>query len=368
MADGLTVGYVPGAWDMFHAGHLNILRLARASCDYLVVGVVTDEVLAAGKGRRPMYPLAERMQVVSALRLVDEVVLDTSSDKTVAWNSLHFDVLFKGDDWRATPKGDRLEAQMAAVGARVHYFPYTQHVSSTSLRKQAESEGRGVPTPPGAPETPAGRKVRRRRKVVAPDAANGHPAEGASATERPFRVLIVCEANRCRSPMGEYLLRRSAAAAGLRWEVASAGTQAVDGDPIDPDAGAVLSRQDIDTSRFRTRRLTPELCEYADLILVATDHIRDQVAALAPAASARVFTLLPFAHLMAGLPSEVAAAAVKNGQELLSRARTARSAVSPLRGPRDLTDPVGQKPERFQVCADTLDKAFRAIIGTDRET
>jgi glycerol-3-phosphate cytidylyltransferase len=128
---------------MFHAGHLNILKHARDACDRLVVGVVTDEVLERVKGRSPMYPLAERLTVVKALRLVDDVVVDLSSDKTVAWRAVRFDVLFKGDDWRDTPKGDRLEAELAGVGARVHYFPYTRHVSSTALRRLAEDAGRG---------------------------------------------------------------------------------------------------------------------------------------------------------------------------------------------------------------------------------
>lgn len=127
------LGYVPGAWDMFHVGHLNILRRAREHCDRLVVGVVTDEALHAAKGKHPVVPLAERMDVVRALDLVDEVVTD-SGDKLEVWQRVGFDVLFKGDDWRGTAKGDRLEADMASVGVRVHYFPYTAHTSSTLLR------------------------------------------------------------------------------------------------------------------------------------------------------------------------------------------------------------------------------------------
>ncbi len=100
-----VVGYVPGVWDMFHVGHLNILTRARPHCDRLVVGAVTDEV-----------------------------VVDVSSDKTVMWDRLGFDVIFKGDDWRGTPKGDRLERDMAARGVRVVYFPYTPHTSSSMLR------------------------------------------------------------------------------------------------------------------------------------------------------------------------------------------------------------------------------------------
>jgi glycerol-3-phosphate cytidylyltransferase len=129
-----VVGYVPGAWDMFHVGHLNILLRAREQCDLLIVGVVTDETLFAAKGKRPVVPLAERMDVVAAMAPVDRVVVDYSSDKIEAWRSHRFDVLFKGDDWRGTAKGDRLEEQMRSVGVRICYFPYTVETSSTKLR------------------------------------------------------------------------------------------------------------------------------------------------------------------------------------------------------------------------------------------
>ncbi len=128
------VGYVPGAYDMFHVGHLNIIRNSARECDRLIAGVVTDEVLQAVKGRPPVVPLEERMEIVGALRYVDEVVVDEHSDKFQMWKLLHFDVLFKGDDWQGTPRGDQLEAALADVGASVHYFPYTRHTSSTLLR------------------------------------------------------------------------------------------------------------------------------------------------------------------------------------------------------------------------------------------
>lgn len=128
------IGYVPGVFDMFHIGHLNILRLAAASCDQLIAGVVTDEVVEAVKGRRPIVPFAERLEIVEHIGMVDRAVPDVSSDKRIAWHSNHFDVLFKGDDWRGTPKGDRLERQLEELGVEVAYFPYTGHTSSTVLR------------------------------------------------------------------------------------------------------------------------------------------------------------------------------------------------------------------------------------------
>lgn len=128
-------GYVPGGFDMFHQGHLNILRAARERCDRLVVGVTSDEALIRMKGRAPVIPLKERCDLVSSLRFVDAVVVDLDQDKRLAWRLQPFDVLFKGDDWKGTPKGAQLEAEMAEVGARVVYLPYTPSTSSTKLRR-----------------------------------------------------------------------------------------------------------------------------------------------------------------------------------------------------------------------------------------
>jgi glycerol-3-phosphate cytidylyltransferase len=139
------VGYAPGAYDLFHVGHLNILRHAKRRCDYLIAGVVADEVLETTKGRRPMVPLAERMEIVKHISYVDEVVAETQPDKVETWREVGFDVIFKGDDWRGTPKGDRLERDFAAVGVEVIYFPYTVHTSSTALRRAlATLEGSGA--------------------------------------------------------------------------------------------------------------------------------------------------------------------------------------------------------------------------------
>ena len=132
---GAVVGYVPGGFDMLHIGHLNVLRAARERCDRLIVGVAVDEALLAMKGRLPVIPHLERMELVASLRFVDDVVSDFSQDKRVAWHAHPFDVLFKGDDWQAKPKGDQLEREMAQVGATVIYLPYTASTSSTMLRQ-----------------------------------------------------------------------------------------------------------------------------------------------------------------------------------------------------------------------------------------
>ncbi len=128
------VGYASGVFDMFHVGHLNILKRAREHCTTLVVGVGSDEYVEALKGTAPVVPLDERLEIISALRVVDEVLIDHSEDKTHAWRERNFDVIFKGDDWRGSPKGSRLEADMQTLGVAVVYFPYTKQTSSTLLR------------------------------------------------------------------------------------------------------------------------------------------------------------------------------------------------------------------------------------------
>jgi glycerol-3-phosphate cytidylyltransferase len=130
-----VIGYAPGAYDLFHIGHLNILTRAAEQCDKLIAGVVTDAVVLRAKGKAPVIPLAERLAIVRSVRYVDEAVPDPYVDKFQMWDQLRYDLLFKGDDWRGTEKGEALEARLAEVGARVVYFPYTLHTSSTLLRK-----------------------------------------------------------------------------------------------------------------------------------------------------------------------------------------------------------------------------------------
>ncbi|MGY1745699.1 adenylyltransferase/cytidyltransferase family protein [Blastococcus sp. SYSU D00695] len=142
-----VVGYAPGAYDLFHIGHLNVLRHAAGHCDHLIAGVVSDEVLLQTKGRLPVVPLAERMEIVRALRFVDDVHAEVVPDKIDTWREVRFDVIFKGDDWRGSPKGVKLERDFAAVGVEVRYFPYTMHTSSTALRKALATLEATVPAP-----------------------------------------------------------------------------------------------------------------------------------------------------------------------------------------------------------------------------
>jgi len=129
------VGYAPGAYDLFHVGHLRILERARAQCDRLVAGVVSDEMCRRAKGIDPVIPLAERVEIVGAIGVVDAIHIETVPDKLIAWQAVRFHRIFKGDDWEGTSKGTVLEHQMATVGVEVVYFPYTEQTCSTLLRR-----------------------------------------------------------------------------------------------------------------------------------------------------------------------------------------------------------------------------------------
>jgi len=128
------VGYAPGAYDLFHVGHLNLLRRVRLQCDYVIAGVVCDEVALAQKGRLPVVPQEERLEIVAALDVVDEAVMEWTTDKLATWEQVRFDVIYKGSDWAGSPKWTALERDFIRRGVRVVYLPYTEHVSTTILR------------------------------------------------------------------------------------------------------------------------------------------------------------------------------------------------------------------------------------------
>lgn len=131
----IRIGYAAGAYDLFHIGHLKLLQNAKSRCDYLIAGVVSDDLIEARKGIRPVVPLPERLEIVRGLECVDAAVAETLPDKLDTWRGVQFNVFFKGDDWQGTPKGDDLERRFAEVGVAVEYFPYTEQTSSTVLRQ-----------------------------------------------------------------------------------------------------------------------------------------------------------------------------------------------------------------------------------------
>ena len=136
---GTRIGYAAGAFDLFHVGHLNLLRHAKQHCDVLVAGVVSDEMLREVKGIEALIPTAERVEIVRHISFVDQVHIETTPSKMDAWRDVGFTHFFKGDDWRGTEKGLRLERDFSAVGVEVVYFPYTAHTSSTALRRALDA-------------------------------------------------------------------------------------------------------------------------------------------------------------------------------------------------------------------------------------
>ena len=109
---GKVIGYTTGVYDMFHIGHLNILRHAKEQCDYLIVGVSTDELVKREKNKTPVIPYAERAAIVEAIRYVDQVVPQIDKNKLAAWQKYHFDKMFVGSDWQGTPQWQRYEQEL----------------------------------------------------------------------------------------------------------------------------------------------------------------------------------------------------------------------------------------------------------------
>jgi glycerol-3-phosphate cytidylyltransferase len=130
------IGYTTGVFDMFHIGHLNILKRAKEQCEYLIVGVSTDEVVQQYKNKTPIIRFEERCAIVEAIKYVDKVVPQTSMNKMDAYKELKFDVLFHGSDWQGSNMYDQIIKQFAEVGVDVVFLPHTDGISSTLIREK----------------------------------------------------------------------------------------------------------------------------------------------------------------------------------------------------------------------------------------
>ncbi len=131
--DKKIIGYTTGVYDMFHIGHLNVIRRAKEQCDYLIVGVSTDELVEKEKNKTPVIPYSERAQIVSAIKYVDEVVPQPDKNKFAAWEKYRFNKMFVGSDWQGTPQWEAFEKQFAPLGVEIVYLPHTDGISSTQL-------------------------------------------------------------------------------------------------------------------------------------------------------------------------------------------------------------------------------------------
>jgi glycerol-3-phosphate cytidylyltransferase len=134
----LIKGYTTGVFDMFHVGHLNILQNAKKHCDYLIVGVSTDSLVEVYKNKLPVIPQKDRFAIIESLKCVDLVVYQNTRDKLCAYSEHKFDVMFVGDDWKGNKMFKEVEKKLGDYGSKVVYFPYTNHVSSTKLKKVLE--------------------------------------------------------------------------------------------------------------------------------------------------------------------------------------------------------------------------------------
>ena len=128
-----TVGYTTGVFDMFHIGHLHLLKKAKRHCDYLIVGVSSDELVQSYKNKTPIIPFEHRYEIVNGLDVVDEVVVQSHRDKIKQFHEIRYDLMFVGDDWKGSPLFNEVEAELKEHGASIIYFEYTKDVSSTQF-------------------------------------------------------------------------------------------------------------------------------------------------------------------------------------------------------------------------------------------
>lgn len=130
------VGYVQGSFDMFHIGHLNIIKNAKSICDYLIVGVNSDEFMYSYKHKHPVIPVKERIEIIKALKYVDEAHIVNNRDKIEALEKFHYNALIMGDDYKGTQFYNEVEKELKEKKVDIIYFPYTKTTSSTMIREK----------------------------------------------------------------------------------------------------------------------------------------------------------------------------------------------------------------------------------------
>lgn len=134
----MIIGYTAGVYDLFHIGHLNLLKNAKGMCDKLVVGVTVDD-LVTYKGKHAMIPYEDRLEIVRSIKYVDAAIPQLDMNKVEACRKLGASYLFVGDDWFNTPKWNDYEKQAEEYGIKIIYFPYTQGISSTKINEALKS-------------------------------------------------------------------------------------------------------------------------------------------------------------------------------------------------------------------------------------
>lgn len=137
-----VIGYTTGVFDMFHVGHLHLLKKASNHCDHLIVGVSTDKLVEDYKGRRPIIPFAHRFEIINSLKCVDQVVVQAARDKIEQYHEIGFNKMFVGSDWKGSDLFVSVERELKKFGVAVHYFEYTKNVSSTKFTEILEGLSR----------------------------------------------------------------------------------------------------------------------------------------------------------------------------------------------------------------------------------
>lgn len=135
------IGYTDGVYDMFHVGHLNMIEAAKKECEFLIVGVHSDDVVETYKHRRPIINENDRKRIIESMKGVDKAVINQFRDKMKLWELYHFDVIFIGDDWKGTERWIQFEKDLAKVGVDVVYVPYTKGISTTEIREKIMNGG-----------------------------------------------------------------------------------------------------------------------------------------------------------------------------------------------------------------------------------
>ncbi|MBI65526.1 MAG: glycerol-3-phosphate cytidylyltransferase [Candidatus Marinimicrobia bacterium] len=136
----MIIGYTTGVFDLFHVGHLNILKNAKSMCDKLIVGITTDEMMMSYKKKNTVIPFEERCEIVSAIKFVDLVLPQSNMNKIEAWEKLKFNKMFVGDDWYKNKKWEDYEKQLKEHNVEIIYFPYTKKTSSTLINEILNKE------------------------------------------------------------------------------------------------------------------------------------------------------------------------------------------------------------------------------------
>ena len=134
MKNNKIIGYTDGVYDLFHVGHLNLIKEAKKQCDYLIVGVHSDSIVFEYKHKHTVISDEDRVQIISAIKYVDQAVLNHTRDKIELWKKYHFDIVFIGDDWKGTERWNKIEEELNKIGVKVVYIPYTKRISTTMIK------------------------------------------------------------------------------------------------------------------------------------------------------------------------------------------------------------------------------------------